>query len=209
MGWWATLDAAPMTGCAESWCLRIWSNGRMNVSWPFLGILKSQINERCTPLDPFQSLPNRLTTSPTILLCLPSIPILTHRLSSWPRVSTRRLLVLTTLVTLTVILNQLKHIPLHMRWGINCGDGFATIWHLVDFPVYASWSDPSGSTVLGYCWRGSLETGCYAWTPQWWHPMGLLDVSIWGVEDDGSFSSQWSNSVVSPGYGDCQDGVTS
>ena len=33
------------------------------MSWPFLGILKSQINERHTPLDPVQLSPNCFTNT--------------------------------------------------------------------------------------------------------------------------------------------------
>ena len=115
--WWntdGTMDcavAAPMTGCVESWCLRVWSNGRTNVSWPFLGILKSQINERHTPLDPIQLLSNHFTTSPTYLLCLPSVPIPTHTLSSWLRTSRRRLPVVTHEVEIYRLLAGYTKLP--------------------------------------------------------------------------------------------------
>ena len=43
-------------------------------------------------------------------------------LSSWLRMSRRRLLMLTTLITLIVVLSWLKLIPPYMRWDISCND---------------------------------------------------------------------------------------
>ena len=60
-------DNGPCWCCAESWSPRVRPNGRTNVSWPFLGILKSWIDKRHPPLDPFQLSPNCFTTLPTYL----------------------------------------------------------------------------------------------------------------------------------------------